>query len=96
MQLFVRSAKSQPTDSLQSQHLTTVRTAAREWMVKKMGNNPKGCFYCQYFYINPPIIREPYTCLKGAKQMPGLWMREEKVADDCPIYGARMDGGKDD
>ena len=56
-----------------------------------MINKPIGCFYCPYFRINPPIIREPYTCLAGAKQMPGLWTRETEVADDCPM---KMDGGE--
>ena len=56
-----------------------------------MTNKPKGCFYCPYFHINPPIIREPYSCRKGAKQMPGFWMREERVADDCPMKERRED-----
>ena len=43
------------------------------------------CFECPYFHINPPIVKEAYRCDLGAKEMPSLWEREDKVANDCPL-----------
>jgi hypothetical protein len=54
-----------------------------------MIENPKCCFTCPYYSINPPIMSEPSECLKGAKKLPGFWSREDRVAEDCPLEASK-------